>query len=34
MEGLIIVLGGVGVVAFVLCVWSYTKKGKKWLASL
>lgn len=34
MEGLIIILGGVGVVAFSLCVWSYTKEGKKWIASL
>ena len=34
MEGLIIVLGGVGVVAFGLCVWTYTKPGKKRLANL
>lgn len=34
MEGLIIVLGGVGVVAFGLVVWSFTKSGKRWLASL
>lgn len=34
MEGLIIVLGGVGVVAFAMCVWLYTKNGKKWLAGL
>ena len=34
MEGLIIVLGGIGVVAFGLGVWTYTKSGKKWLANL
>jgi len=34
MDGLIIVLGGVGVVAFALSIWINTKSGKKWLASL
>ena len=34
MEGLIIILGGVGLVAFGLCVWSFTDKGKKWIANL
>ena len=29
MEGLIIVLGGIGVVACGLVVWTYTKSGKK-----
>lgn len=34
MEGLIIILGGVGIIAFGLCVWTYTKFGKKWLENL
>ena len=34
MEGLIIVLGGVGVTAFFFNIWMNTKSGKKWLASL
>lgn len=34
MEGLIIVLGGVGIVAFGLIIWTYTKSGKKWLSDL
>ena len=34
MEGLIIILGGVGVAAFGLVIWTYTKSGKKWLREL
>ena len=34
MEGYVIVIGGVGVVALGLYLWSYTKWGKKWLANL
>nr|DAG28460.1 MAG TPA: hypothetical protein [Caudoviricetes sp.] len=34
MEGLIIILGGVGIVAFGLAIWINTKSGKKWLANL
>ncbi len=34
MEGLIIILGGVGVVAFSLLLWSFTKSGKRWIANL
>ena len=28
MEGLIIVLGGVGIIAFGLCVWTYQVRAK------
>lgn len=34
MEGLIIILGGVDVVALGLAIWINTKSGKKWLYSL
>ena len=34
MDGLIIILGGVGIVAFALSLWSFTKSGKKWLSNL
>lgn len=34
MEGLIIILGGSGVLAFIFAVWLNTKPGKKWLANL
>ena len=34
MEGLIIVLGGVGVTALLFNIWMSTKSGKKWLAGL
>lgn len=34
MEGLIIILGGVSVVAGAFAIWINTKSGKKWLASL
>ena len=35
MEGMYIVLGGVGIVACCLYLWSaFTKSGKKWIESL
>ena len=34
MEGLLIVLGGSGALAFLFALWLNTRKGKKWLASL
>lgn len=35
MEGLMIILGGTGMIAWGLIFWiSYTKSGKKWLNSL
>ena len=34
MEGYVIVIGGVGVTALALYLWTYTKSGKKWLANL
>ena len=34
MEGYVIVIGGVGVIALILNIWSYTKWGKKWLENL
>ncbi len=34
MEGLLIVLGGSGMLAFLFAIWLNTRKGKKWLANL
>lgn len=35
MEGIYIILGGVGVVALCLYLWSsYTKSGQRWIDSL
>lgn len=34
MEGLIIVLGGIGVMACLFYFWLDTKKGQKWLKEL
>lgn len=34
MEGLLIVLGGSGMLAFFFAIWLNTWKGKKWLANL
>lgn len=34
MEGLLIVLGGSGMLAFFFAIWLNTRKGKKWLANL
>ena len=35
MEGMYIVLGGVGTVAYSLSLWfAFTKSGKKWIESL
>ena len=34
MEGLLIVLGGSGMLAFFFAIWLNTQKGKKWLSNL
>lgn len=34
MDGFLIILGGVGAIAFVFAVWLNTRGGKKWLESL
>ena len=34
MEGLLIVLGGSGMLAFFFAIWLNTQKGKKWLYSV
>ncbi len=34
MEGLLIILGGSGVLAFLFALWLNTRKGKNWLANL
>lgn len=34
MEGLLIVLGGSGMLAFFFAIWLNTQKGKKWLSNI
>lgn len=34
IEGYVIVIGGIGIVALLFYLWTFTESGKKWLKNL